>query len=154
MSNPQQLVQKLWNYCNILRDDGLSYGDYVEQLTFLLFLKMADEQSKPPFNKISPIPKGFGWPALLKLDGDDLEVHYRHTLEELGKRPGMLGVIFRKAQNKIQDPAKLRRLIADLIDRETWLALDVDVKGDAYEGLPPERALSIEFRRWRKVALT
>ena len=79
MSNPQQLVQKLWNYCSILRDDGLSYGDYVEQLTFLLFLKMADEQAKPPFNKPSPIPKGFGWDALLKLDGDDLEIHYRHT---------------------------------------------------------------------------
>ena len=66
MSNPSQLVQKLWNYCNILRDDGLSYGDYVEQLTFLLFLKMADEQTKPPFNKPSPIPKGFGWDALPK----------------------------------------------------------------------------------------
>ena len=129
-TSPTQLVQKLWNYCNILRDDGLSYGDYVEQLTFLLFLKMADEQSRPPFNKTSPIPKGFGWPALLKLDGDDLEVHYRHTLEELGKRPGMLGVIFRKAQNKIQDPAKLRRLIADLINKEDWSSLDADVKGD------------------------
>jgi len=68
MSN--QLVQKLWNYCNILRDDGLSYGDYVEQLTFLLFLKMADEQAKPPFNKPSPIPKGKDWPALLVKDGD------------------------------------------------------------------------------------
>ena len=66
MSNPApQLVQKLWNYCNILRDDGLSYGDYVEQLTFLLFLKMADEQSRPPFNKPSPIPKGKDWPTLL-----------------------------------------------------------------------------------------
>jgi type I restriction enzyme M protein len=74
-----QLVQKLWNYCNILRDDGLSYGDYVEQLTFLLFLKMAAEQSKPPFNKPSPIPQGFSWPALLKLDGDDLEIHNRDT---------------------------------------------------------------------------
>ena len=62
-SNPTQLVQKLWNYCNILRDDGLSYGDYVEQLTFLLFLKMADEQSRPPFNKPLPIPRGFGWDA-------------------------------------------------------------------------------------------
>src|SRR3990167_6016268 len=82
------IVQKLWNYCNILRDDGLSYGDYVEQLTFLLFLKMADEQSRPPFKKPSPIPKGFGWDVLVKLDGDDLETHYRHTLKELGKRPG------------------------------------------------------------------
>jgi type I restriction enzyme M protein len=117
-NNPTQLVQKLWNYCNILRDDGLSYGDYVEQLTFLLFLKMADEQSRPPFNKPSPIPRGKDWPALLAKDGDELEIHYRHTLEELGKRSGMLGVIFRKAQNKIQDPAKLRRLIVDLIDKE------------------------------------
>jgi len=145
MSNPApQLVQKLWNYCNILRDDGLSYGDYVEQLTFLLFLKMADEQSKPPFNKPSLIPKGFSWPALLKVDGDDLEVHYRHTLEELGKRPGMLSVIFRKAQNKIQDPAKLRRLIVDLIDKEQWTSLSVDVKGDAYEGLLQKNAEDVK----------
>jgi type I restriction enzyme M protein len=150
MSNPQQLVSKLWNYCSILRDDGLSYGDYVEQLTFLLFLKMADEQSKPPFNKPSPIPKGFGWDALLKLDGDELEIHYRHTLEELGKRSGMLGVIFRKAQNKIQDPAKLRRLIVDLIDKpgplagDTWSSLSADVKGDAYEGLLQKNAEDVK----------
>ena len=142
--NSSTLVQKLWNYCNILRDDGLSYGDYVEQLTFLLFLKMADEQSKPPFNKPSLIPKGFSWPALLKLDGDDLETHYRHTLEELGKRSGMLGVIFRKAQNKIQDPAKLRRLIVDLIDKEQWTSLSVDVKGDAYEGLLQKNAEDVK----------
>ncbi|HVE69837.1 MAG TPA: class I SAM-dependent DNA methyltransferase [Thermoanaerobaculia bacterium] len=139
-----QLVQKLWNYCNILRDDGLSYGDYVEQLTFLLFLKMADEQSRPPFNKPSAIPKEYAWPELLKRDGDDLETHYRHTLEELGKRAGMLGTIFRKAQNKIQDPAKLRRLIVDLIDREQWSSLDVDVKGDAYEGLLQKNAEDVK----------
>jgi type I restriction enzyme M protein len=138
------LVQKLWNYCNILRDDGLSYGDYLEQLTFLLFLKMADEQSRPPFNKPSPIPKGFGWDVLIKLDGDDLETHYRHTLEELGKRPGMLGLIFRKAQNKIQDPAKLRRLIVDLIDKEQWTSLGVDIKGDAYEGLLEKNAADVK----------
>ena len=142
MSN--QLVQKLWNYCNILRDDGLSYGDYVEQLTFLLFLKMADEQAKPPFNKPSPIPKGKDWPALLVKDGDDLEIHYRHVLEELGKRHGLLGVIFRKAQNKIQDPAKLRRLIADLIDKEQWSSLSADVKGDAYEGLLQKNAEDVK----------
>ncbi len=139
-----QLVQKLWNYCSILRDDGLSYGDYVEQLTFLLFLKMADEQSRPPFNRASPIPRGFGWDVLVKLDGDDLETHYRHTLEELGKRPGLIGVIFRKAQNKIQDPAKLRRLIADLIDKEEWSSLDTDVKGDAYEGLLQKNAEDVK----------
>jgi type I restriction enzyme M protein len=134
-NHSQQIVQKLWNYCNIVRDDGLSYGDYVEQLTYLLFLKMAHEQTQPPWNRDSAIPTGYGWPSLLARDGDELEGHYRHILEELGKKPGMLGIIFRKDQNKIQDPAKLRRLIVDLIGREQWLTLDADVKGDAYEGL-------------------
>lgn len=68
-------------------------------------------------------------------DGDALETQYRHTLEELGRQPGMLGLIFRKAQNKIQDPTKLKRLVSDLIDREQWTTLDADVNGDAYEGL-------------------
>jgi type I restriction enzyme M protein len=144
MSNSQQLVSKLWNYCNILRDDGLSYGDYVEQLTFLLFLKMADEQSKPPFNKTSAVPAGYDWPSLLAKDGDVLETHYRHVLDTLGKKPGMLGIIFRKAQNKIQDPAKLRRLIVDLIDKEQWSSLSSDVKGDAYEGLLQKNAEDVK----------
>jgi len=136
----QSIVQRLWNYCNLLRDDGMSYGDYVEQLTYLLFLKMAHERTLPPYNQPSPIPTGYDWPSLLSRDGDELEAHYRHTLEKLGKEPGMLGLIFRKAQSKIQDPAKLRRLIADLIDRETWTTLDTDVKGDAYEGLLEKNA--------------
>ena len=139
-NHSQQIVQKLWNYCNILRDDGLSYGDYVEQLTYFLFLKMADEQTKPPWNRTSAVPEGFDWPSLIALDGDELETHYRHILEQLGKEPGMLGIIFQKAQNKIQDPAKLRRLIADLIDGEEWMSLDADVKGDAYEGLLEKNA--------------
>ncbi len=105
---------------------------------------MADEQSRPPFNKPSPIPKGKDWRALLGADGDDLEILYRHTLEELGKRAGMLGVIFRKAQNKIQDPAKLRRLILDLIDKEQWSSLSADVKGDAYEGLLQKNAEDVK----------
>jgi type I restriction enzyme M protein len=129
------LVQRLWNYCHVLRDDGLSYGDYLEQLTYLLFLKMADEQTRPPFNGKRFIPEGLDWPSLLRLDGEELEAHYIHLLRELGKQPGMLGVVFRSAQNRIQDPAKLRRLIVDLIDRERWMTLDADVKGDAYEGL-------------------
>jgi type I restriction enzyme M protein len=137
---PQQLVQKLWNYCTVLRDDGLSYGDYVEQLTYLLFLKMADERTQPPFDEPSVIPEGYDWQALLSKEGEALESQYRRTLERLGKESGMLGVIFRKAQNKIQDPAKLRRLIVDLIDREQWLALDSDLKGDAYEGLLEKNA--------------
>src|SRR5438876_10422907 len=138
------IVQKLWNYCNILRDDGLSYGDYVEQLTFLLFLKMADEQTKPPFSRKAFIPKGSDWPSLLAKDGDDLEIHYRHVLERLGKEKGMLGVVFNKAQNKIQDPAKLRRLIVDLIDKEEWSSLSADVKGDAYEGLLEKNAADVK----------
>ncbi len=138
------IVNKLWNFATVLRDDGLSYGDYVEQLTYLLFLKMADEQTKPPLNRPSTIPAGYSWPELLKRDGDELEVQYRHTLESLGREKGMLGVIFRKAQNKIQDPAKLRRLIADLIDREQWTSLDTDVKGDAYEGLLAKNAEDVK----------
>lgn len=144
MTDPQALVQKLWGYCNVLRDDGLSYGDYIEQLTYLLFLKMADEQTKPPFSRPTFLPRGLDWPSLLALDGDDLEVHYRHVLTELGRKPGMLGVVFRKAQNKIQDPAKLRRLIIDLIDREDWMTLDADVKGDAYEGLLEKNAEDVK----------
>jgi type I restriction enzyme M protein len=96
------IVQKLWNYCNVLRDDGLSYGDYVEQLTFLLFLKMADEQTTTPFNKPSTIPKGFDWPSLLDKDGDALEIHYRHLLETLGKQKGMLGVIFARPRTRFR----------------------------------------------------
>ncbi|MEO6907624.1 MAG: type I restriction-modification system subunit M N-terminal domain-containing protein, partial [Abditibacteriaceae bacterium] len=143
MTNSQQLVQKLWNYCNILRDDGLSYGDYVEQLTFLLFLKMADEQSQMR-GQPSAVPTEYSWPSLLAKDGDALETHYRHALEELGKCGGMLGLIFRKAQNKIQDPAKLRRLIVDLIDREQWTSIASDVKGDAYEGLLEKNAADVK----------
>ncbi|MBU4216248.1 MAG: type I restriction-modification system subunit M [Actinobacteria bacterium] len=133
------IVGKLWNFCTVLRDDGVSYGDYVEQLTYLLFLKMADEQTKPPFNKPSVIPDDLDWASLSPKDGDELEVQYRHTLDSLGKEKGMLGVIFRKAQNKIQDPAKLERLI-NLIDEETWAGIDIDVKGDIYEGLLQKNA--------------
>jgi len=137
------LVQKLWNYCNVLRDDGVSYGDYVEQLTYLLFLKMDDEQTKPPFKRKSKIPKKYNWNSLLKKDGDELEVQYRHILENLGKETGALGVIFRKSQNKIQDPAKLKRLLK-LIDDETWLGLSVDVKSDTYEGLLQKNAEDVK----------
>ena len=143
MTNPGALVQKLWNYCSVLRDDGLSYGDYVEQLTFLLFLKMADERAKLT-GAPSAVPEEYGWPTLLARDGDELEAHYRHVLQTLGGQAGMLGLIFRKAQNKIQDPAKLRRLIVDLIDRENWSSLSADVKGDAYEGLLQKNAEDVK----------
>jgi len=138
--NTATIVQKLWSYCNVLRDDGMSYGDYVEQLTFLMFLKMADERTKPPYNQQSMIPKAYAWPTLLAKDGDELFDHYRHALDELGKQKGTLGLIFAKAQNKFQDPAKLRRVIVDLINEEEWSSMEADVKGDAYEGLLEKNA--------------
>jgi type I restriction enzyme M protein len=137
------VVSKLWNYCNVLRDDGVSYGDYVEQLTYLLFLKMDDEQSQPPFNKPSKIPEKCNWQSLISKDGDALEVLYRHILKNLSKEKGMLGTIFRKSQNKIQDPAKLKRII-EFINGETWIGLDIDVKGSIYEGLLQKNAEDVK----------
>ena len=127
-----EIVNKVWNYAHVLRDDGVGYGDYVEQITYLIFLKMADEREKA--GQETKVPKKYTWAELVKLDGDDLEIQYRHTLESLGKEGGMLGTIFRKAQNKIQDPAKLERLIK-MMDKEQWSTLPVDVKGAIYEGL-------------------
>ena len=106
-----RIVQKLWSYCNVLRDDGLSYQDYLEQLTFLLFLKMADERALLTSEE-QPIPEGYRWADLAgpQMEGVELEQHYRDTLRELGTQGGMLGLIFEKAQNKIQEPAKLRQV--------------------------------------------
>ena len=131
-----RIVQKLWSYCNVLRDDGLSYQDYLEQLTFLLFLKMADERAQLT-GEAQAIPDGYRWADLAspQMEGVELEQHYRDTLSELGKQGGMLGLIFEKAQNKIQDPAKLRQLVVELIGKEDWSSMSADVKGDAYEGL-------------------
>jgi type I restriction enzyme M protein len=131
----RRLVQKLWSYCDVLRDDGVSSIDYLEQLTFLLFLKMADERVHSRLNPQRIVPAGYDWQALLAEDGRALELTYMEILDELGQGSSTLGVIFRKAQNKIQDPAKLKRLIVDLIDKEQWSSADVDVKGDAYEEL-------------------
>ena len=144
MNDSNGLVKKLWSYCDTLRDDGLSYGDYVEQLTYLLFLKMDDERSSEPYNKKSRIPAKYNWGVLVSKEGLELEEHYRKTLQELGKEDGIIGVIFRKAQNKIQDPAKLRKLIVELINKETWLSLESDVKGDAYEGLLEKNASDVK----------
>tara|TARA_R110002096_G_scaffold101316_1_gene223997 strand:+ start:3507 stop:4997 length:1491 start_codon:yes stop_codon:yes gene_type:complete len=138
--NTNSITQKLWNYCNVLRDDGMSYGDYVEQLTYLLFLKMSDERTQAPYNQQSTIPEQWAWQSLLKKDGDELFDHYRHALEALGKEKGLLGLIFNKSQNKFQDPAKLRRLIVNLVDNQNWSIMSADVKGDAYEGLLEKNA--------------
>lgn len=141
--NSAEIVQKLWNYCDVLRDDGVSYGDYVEQLTYLVFLKMDEERSNPPLNKESKVPEEFSWSKLVEKEGDELERHYRRTLQELGDEEGILGIIFRKAQNRVQDPAKLNRLIS-LIDEETWIGLDVDIKGEIYEGLLQKNAEDVK----------
>lgn len=139
-TDSQQIVQKLWSYCNILRDDGLSYPDYVEQLTYLLFLKMAHEQSEASPN-VKPITTvGYDWQSLVSKEGQDLREHYSAILKQLATRQGMLGIIFHRAENKIRDPDKLRLLVVDLIDKRNWSALDADVKGDAYEGLLEKNA--------------
>ena len=149
MTISTDIGQKLWNYCNVLRDAGLSYGDYLEQLTYLIFLKMMHERSQPPFTLLSyyqppPIPDGYDWPSLLSRDGVDLEAHYRVTLEKLSQQCGTLGVIFSKAQNRIQEPAMLTRLVKELIDSENWLLLSADVKGDAYESLLERNAQDVK----------
>ena len=143
--NSNRLVGKLWSYCNVLRDDGLSYQDYLEQLTFLLFLKMADERVEL-IGGSHPIPEGYRWSDLSapNMVGTKLEEHYRSILRFLGQQRGMLGLIFSKAQNKIQDPAKLRQLIVELIGKEQWLSLSADVKGDAYEGLLERNAQDVK----------
>jgi type I restriction enzyme M protein len=128
------LVRKLWQYCSVLRDDGLSYPDYVEQLTYLLFLKMSDEQDG------GPVPPEYAWSSLVSLNASRMQKHYDRVLAALGKQSGMLGLIFRNAKNKIRDPAKLRLLVVDLIGQTEWTGLSSDLKGDAYEGLLEKNA--------------
>ncbi|MGV7210088.1 N-6 DNA methylase [Oxalobacteraceae bacterium A2-2] len=137
--NTSTLIQKVWNFCHTLRDDGVGYGDYLEQLTYLLFLKMAHEYAQEPYNRDTHIPKGYDWAALRAKTGEPLEAHYLATLHKLGSEPGMLGAIFFKAQNKIQDPAKLSRLV-QMIDEQSWVGMDADTKGDLYEGLLQKNA--------------
>ncbi|MGI9278980.1 MAG: N-6 DNA methylase [Endozoicomonas sp.] len=137
--NASSLVQKVWNYCHTLRDDGVGYGDYLEQLTYLLFLKMAHEYSEPPYERDTQVPVTHNWTTLCNKTGEKLEDHYRHVLKKLGGEPGMLGAIFHKAENKIPDPAKLARIVK-MIDGEQWLGMDSDTKGDLYEGLLQKNA--------------
>lgn len=134
MNATASIVSRVWSFCTTLRDDGVGYGDYLEQLTYLIFLKMADEYSRPPYSRQIGIPGHLGWESLKAMRGAALEVHYVTVLRELGNKPGLLGQIFTKAQNKIQDPAKLSRLI-DMVDETQWVTLGADVKGDIYEGL-------------------
>jgi len=128
------IISKVWSFCTTLRDDGVGYGDYLEQLTYLIFLKMADEYNKPPYEREIGIPKKYAWGTLKNKKGAALEVHYVELLMALGNKKGLLGQVFTKAQNKIQDPAKLARLI-EMIDSVQWVVMGADIKGDIYEGL-------------------
>ena len=147
MSSASALVSKVWSLAHVLRDDGVSYGDYLEQITLLVFLKMAQEDfefaSDMGIEARTNVPEELSWAALRSLDGAPLEGFYRSVLNTLGTQKGLLGTIFRKAQNKIQDPAKLKRVIS-MIEAESWRALDVDVKGEIYEGLLERNAKDIK----------
>lgn len=131
------LINKIWNYATILRDSGVSYTEYVSQLTYLLFLKMDDEMASAGLK--TQIPNEFSWGALKSTDGSELEKKYSEILENLSKFDGIIGAIYQKAKNQITEPAKLKRLVG-LIDNETWMGLDVDVKGAIYEGLLQKNA--------------
>ncbi|MDM8557408.1 class I SAM-dependent DNA methyltransferase [Candidatus Parabeggiatoa sp. HSG14] len=152
MSNESSIISKVWNFANVLRDDGVGYGDYLEQLTYLLFLKMADEFSKPPYNRSLTFPRLkdeknreiknadiCNWETLCQKRGIELENFYNALLRSLATEKGMLGQIFVKSQNKIQDPAKLFKII-DMVDKEKWSMMGADLKGKIYEGLLEKNA--------------
>ena len=136
--NESTLIAKVWNFATVLRDAGLTYTDYVSQLTYLLFLKM-DAERVDVLGEPSALPDGCRWQDILHLTGSDLEAKYRQALETLSAQSGIIGTIYAKAQNKISSPAHLARLIS-LIDGEVWLGMDVDVKGAIYEGLLQKNA--------------
>lgn len=136
--NESTLIAKVWNFATVLRDAGLTYTDYVSQLTYLLFLKMDDERVDV-LGEQSALPDGCRWRDLLPLTGSELEAKYRQALETLSAQSGIIGTIYAKAQNKISSPAHLARLIS-LINEEVWLGMDVDVKGAIYEGLLQKNA--------------
>jgi len=138
-NNTSAIISKVWSFCNPLRDIGVGYGDYLEQLTYLLFLKMADEFSKPPYSRKLPIPKEYDWESLTAKRGDTLELHYTKLLSELSRQKGILGQIFVQSQNKIKEPAMLFKII-DMIDKEQWATLGADIKGTIYEGLLEKNA--------------
>ncbi|MBT3210311.1 MAG: SAM-dependent DNA methyltransferase [Bacteroidetes bacterium] len=146
------IISKIWNLAGVLRDDGVGYGDYLEQITYLLFLKMADELNKPPYNKGLQFPRikdvegkeiadgeTCDWETLSSKRGAELESFYSQLLRSLSTEKGMLGQIFTKSQNKIQDPAKLSRVI-NMIDQEQWSMMGADIKGKIYEGLLEKNA--------------
>lgn len=137
------IISKVWSLCNPLRDDGVSYGDYLEQLTYLIFLKMSDEYAKPPYKKQTGIPAGYTWADMSSLKGAELEAQYKATLEKLSEQGGLLGKIFKQATNKISNAAILYRIV-QMIDKEKWVSMSSDVKGEIYEGLLQKNAEDIK----------
>ena len=133
------LVAKIWSFCDTLRDDGVSYGDYLEQITYLLFLKMADEYSNPSVKNGFNIPIGCDWQSLYSTKIDQIINTYSSNLKKLSKAGGMLTKIFDGAQNKIHDQQKLRKLV-ELINEENWVTESVDIKGEIYESLLEKNA--------------
>lgn len=140
--NEQTLVSKVWNYAHVLRDEGVSYGDYVGQISFLLFLKM-DEERTQYLGEPSLIPKRWQWDTLRGKSGESLDAHYKEALTALSRKTDFVGTLFLKAESKINDPAKLQRLVS-LIDGETWMGINVDVKGAIYEGLLERNASEVK----------
>jgi type I restriction enzyme M protein len=141
--NTSGIISRVWSFATVLRDDGIGYGDYLEQLTYLLFLKMADEMSKPPYNRAIGVPEQYNWESLASKRGAALESHYTELLRALAKEAGTLGQIFVKSQNKIQDPAKLSKVI-EMINREQWSVMGADIKGKIYEGLLEKNAEDVK----------
>ena len=137
------IISKVWGMCGPLRDDGVSYGDYLEQLTYLIFLKMSDEYAKPPYKRETGIPAGCGWSDMNTLKGAELESKYKSILETLGEQSGTLGKIFQGAVNKISNAAILYRIV-QMIDRENWVSMSTDVKGEIYEGLLQKNAEDVK----------
>lgn len=137
------IISKVWGMCGPLRDDGVSYGDYLEQLTYLIFLKMSDEYSKPPYKKDTGIPEGYTWADMNTLKGAELEEKYKEILEKLGEQGGVLGKIFKQATNKVSNAAILYRIV-QMIDKEKWVSMSSDVKGEIYEGLLQKNAEDVK----------
>lgn len=141
--NTSTIISKVWGMCGPLRDDGVSYGDYLEQLTYLIFLKMSDEYAKPPYKKETGIPAGYTWSDMNALTGAELETKYKAILEKLGEQGGILGQIFKGAINKVSNAAILYRIV-QMIDKEKWVSMSSDVKGEIYEGLLQKNAEDVK----------
>ena len=125
------IVQKLWNLCNVLRDDGITYHEYVTELTYILFLKMANEQER---EEDIGIPESYRWENLVALDGLELRNTYQKALLDLSTKEGELGVIYRNAQTRIEEPANLKKIFTE-INKLAWYSVDKEDFGDLYEGL-------------------